>query len=229
MNALTALSNIAAGKRPQGELLPACRLEAFGIELYGEEAIVQSFRQAPLAIPARAQVIRVPGHIAVFDGEHALFADLYGEDIARIWRLGPGLPAHAEPAVGVPFDPDLWQERRDLAWRREDHPQLSEAGADAVHAIGCKLARHWEPGNGAGDYRVRPFLLRAFDGQGDGQGAALFAVYRLGPSAQRSAGFSLVAASFQLAGGALASHALVRDLAGEAAVQQAPWLPRVTG
>lgn len=227
MNALTALSNIAAGKRPHGELLPACRLEAFGIELYGEEAIVQSFRQAPLEISAGAQVIRVPGHIAVFDGEAALFADLYGEDIARIWRLGPGQPAPAEPAVGVPFDPDLWQERRELAWRREDHPQLSDAGGDAVHAIGCNLARHWEPGSGPGDYRVRPFLLRAFDG-GE-QGAALFAVYRLGPSAQRSAGFSLVAASFQLAGGALASHAMVRDLSGEAAVQQAPWLPRVTG
>jgi hypothetical protein len=227
MNALTALSNIAAGSRPRGELLPACRLEAFGVEVYGEEAIVQSFRQAPLEIPASAQVVRVPGHIAVFDSGYALFADLYGEDIARIWRLGTGLPAHAEPAVGVPFDPDLWQARRDLAWRREDHPQLSEAGAGAVHAIGCDLARHWEPGSGPGDYRIRPFLLRAFDG-GEG-GAALFAVYRLGPSAQRSAGFSLVAASFQLAGGALASYAVVRDLAGEAAVQQAPWLPRVTG
>lgn len=225
MNALTALTNIAAGKRPHGELLPACRLEAFGVEVYGEEAIVQSFRQAPLAIGSAAQVIAAPGHIAVFDGGHALFADLYGEDIGRIWRLGAGQPAQAEPAVGVPFDPDLWQARRDLAWRREDHPALTEEGAGAVEAIGAGLARNWEPEDGPGDYRVRPFLLRAFS-QG-GQGAALFAVYRLGPLAKRSAGFSLAAVTFELAGGALAGYATLRDQAGEAAVQQAPWLPRV--
>ncbi|MES2898235.1 MAG: hypothetical protein V4723_00835 [Pseudomonadota bacterium] len=225
MSALKVLRKVAAGQRPDGELLPPCRLEAFGVESYGEEAIVQSFRSAPLAISSSAQVIAAEGHLALFDGEHALFADLYGEDIARIWRLGPGQPAVAEPAIGVPFDPDLWQARRDVAMRAEDHPALSVAGAGAVEEIGKDLARKWESGEGAGDYRVRPFVLRAFsDGE---RGAALFAVYRLGPLARRSAGFSLVAASFQVAGGKLAAYAVIRDQAGEAAVQQAPWQPRV--
>ncbi|MES3020845.1 MAG: hypothetical protein V4857_04590 [Pseudomonadota bacterium] len=225
MSALIALRKIAAGERPHGELLPPCRLEAFGVEVYGEEAIVQSFRNAPLAIPASAQVVAAEGHIAVFEGEHALFADLYGEDIARVWRLGPGQPAPAEPAIGVPFDPDLWQARRDAALRREDHPALSEAGVAAVEEIGLDLARKWEAGGGPGDYRVRPFLLRAFSA-GE-RGAALYAVYRLGPSARRSAGFSLVAANFEVTGGKLSGYSVVRDQAGEAAVEQAPWQPRV--
>ncbi|WP_181373341.1 hypothetical protein [Massilia glaciei] len=225
MSALMALRKIAAGERPHGELLPPCRLEAFGVEVYGEEAIVQSFRNAPLAIPASAQVVAADGHIAVFEGEHALFADLHGEDIARVWRLGPGQPATAEPAIGVPFDPDLWQARRDAALRREDHPALSEAGVAAVEEIGLDLARQWESDGGPGDYRVRPFLLRAFSA-GE-RGAALYAVYRLGPSARRSAGFSLVAANFEVSGGRLSGYAVVRDQAGEAAVQRAPWQPRV--
>ena len=228
MNALTALNalkGIAAGKRPHGELLPPCRLEAFGTEYHGEEAIVQSFRQAPLRVPPSAQVFAAEGHLAVFDNEVALFADLYGDDIARIWRLGPGEPAMSEPAIGVPFDPDLWQSRRDVALRREDHPALSDGGAAAVEQIGQDLARNWDAADGPGDYRVRPFLLRAFS-DGD-RGAALFAVYRLGPLAQRSAGFSLVAARFQVHGSGPAAYAVTRDAAGEAAVAQAPWQPRV--
>ena len=226
MSALTALRRIADGERPNGELLPPCRLEAFGVEVYGEEAIVQSFRSAPFEISASAEIIAAEGHIAVFEGEHALFADLHGEDIARIWRLGPGEPATGEPAIGVPFDPDLWQSRREVALRREDHPALSKNGATAVEAIGRDLARKWQSGGGPGDYRVRPFLLRAFSA-GE-RGAALFAVYRLGPLAQRSAGFSLAAASFQVAGGKLSGYTLIPDQAGETAVHGAVWRPRVT-
>ena len=221
-----ALTRIAAGERPTGELLPPCRLDAFGVEVYGEEAIVHSFRSAPLAVSAYAEVVLAEGHIAVFDGEHALFADLYGEDIARIWRLGAGKPAISEPMIGVPFDPDLWQSRGDVAFRREDHPQLSEDGAIAVEAIGRELARKWQSGEGLSDYRVRPFTLRAFSDSE--RGAALFAVYRLGPLAVRSAGFSLVAVRFQMADAKLSVYTVIRDLAGEAAVREARWLPRVT-
>ena len=225
MSALTALRTIAAGERPHGELLPPCRLEAFGVEAYGEEAIVQSFRSAPLEISAAAQVIAAEGHIALFEGENALFADLHGEDIARIWRLGPGKPASGEPAIGVPFDPDLWQSRRDVALRREDHAALTQDGTGAVEAIGRDLARQWQSGGGPGDYRVRPFVLRAFSA-GE-RGAALFAIYRLGPLARRSAGFSLAAASFQVAGGKLSGYTVIRDQAGETGVHEALWRPRV--
>jgi len=231
MSALTVLRKIAAGERPHGELLPPCRLEAFGVEVYGEEAIVQSFRRAPLAISPSAEVIEAKGHIALFEGEHALVADLHGEDIARIWRLGSGTPATGElginePAIGVPFDPDLWQSRRDVALRREDHPALSADGAAAAEAVGRELARAQPSDGESGDYRVRPFLLRAFSA-GE-RGAALFAIYRLGPLAQRSAGFSLAAASFQVAGGKLSGYTVIRDQAGEAAVLEAVWRPRVT-
>lgn len=225
MSALNALSRLAAGARPNGEVLPACRLEAFGIEVYGEEAIVQSFRQAPLNISSSAEVIETDGHLAVFDAGYALFADLYGDDIARIWRLGAGQPAVSEPAIGVPFDPDLWQSRRDVALRREDHPALSADGAAAAEEIGRQLARHWDADGSPGDYRARPFLLRAFSA--GTRGAALFAVYRLGPLAERSAGFALAGASFHVAGGKLASHSMTRDEAGEAALVQAPWQPKV--
>lgn len=232
MSALAALTKIAAGERPDGELLPPCRLEAFGIEVYGEEAIVHSFRSAPLEISSSADVVLADGHIAIFDGEHALFADLYGEDIARIWRLGPGQPGLGEPAIGVPFDPDLWQARRDVALRREDHPALSANGAVAVEVIGRNLASNWQSGNGSGNYRVRPFLLRAFNAtstiSGGERGAALFAIYRLGPLATRSAGFSFAAVNFQVVGGTLSGYTVTRDLAGETAVHEALWQPRVT-
>lgn len=252
LNALTHLRRLAAGHRPDGELLPPARLQAFGVEFIGEEAIVHSFRQAPLVLASDADVIAANGHLAVFDGASVLFADLYGEDIARLWRLGPGEPGSAEPFIGVPFDPDLWQARRDVALRAADHPALSSEGVDAVAAIGRDLARRWPLNGGrassadgashplgaseAADYRVRPFVLRAFSvgadaadaAAGDGQGAALFAVYRLGPAAERTAGFTLAAAHFHVSGGQLAGYTLVRDVAGEAALAAAPWQPRVS-
>lgn len=224
MTALAALRRIAVGERPHGELLPPCRLEAFGVEAYGEEAIVQSFRGLPLEISASAEVIEAEGHIAVFEAEHALVADLHGADIARIWRLGPGEPAMGEPAISVPFDPDLWQSRGDVLFRREDHPALSENGAAAVEEIGRDLARKWTSGRRPGDYRVRPFVLRAFS-TGE-RGAILFAIHRLGQLAQRSAGFSFAAARFQMAGGTLSACTVIRDHAGESAVHGVPWRPR---
>jgi hypothetical protein len=113
--------------------------------------------------------------------------------------------------------------------RREDHPALSAEGFNAVEAIGRDLSRAWRPGDqpnqGAGDYRIRPFLLRAFSA--GNRGAALFAIYRLGPLEQRSAGFTFAAARFEVAGGKLAGYAVTGDQAGEAALQAASWQPRV--
>ena len=64
MNTVATLRALASGARPQGQLLPPCRLSAFGTSAYGEEAIVQSFRNAPLALSDAAQTIEAEGHCA---------------------------------------------------------------------------------------------------------------------------------------------------------------------
>lgn len=108
--------------------------------------------------------------------------------------------------------------------RAEDHPQLAPAAAETVRRIGERIAHDWTPADGPPPWRTRPFLLRAFSG--DGAGAALFAVHRLGPEEQRTTGFAFAAARFQT--GSDAGVALiVRDLAGEKAVERLVWRTRV--
>ncbi len=225
MSARTALLALAAGQRPAGALLPPVRLHAGGAELFGEEAAVHAFRRAPIVFSDAAEVLEADGHVAIFEGENALFASTYGDLIARIWRLGPGEPGAVEPAIGVPFDTDLRQSRVDVAFRAEDHPALAADAAAAVVAIGANLAHGWAAGEGEGAYRTRPFVLRAFS-NGD-RGAALFALFRLGPDAVRSAGFSFAAVRFRFDGSGVAEHHVVRDLSGEAAVGAAPWRAHV--
>lgn len=225
MNTVATLRALASGARPQGQLLPPCRLSAFGTSAYGEEAIVQSFRNAPLALSDAAQTIEAEGHCAIFDGDNALFADLYGTAIARIWRLGPGEPGKTEPMIGVPFDPDLCQARGDVAFRAEDHPALAAEASDALIGIARDEARSFRNSEGPGPYRSRVFVIRAFSALKEA--AALFAVHRLGPDAQRSAGFSFVATRFRVEDCSAADIQIVRDRAGEAAIEQAVWRPCV--
>jgi hypothetical protein len=197
-------------------------MEAFGAEYFSEEAIVQSFRNAPFAICDSATVIETNEHLAVFDGQSALIADVFGGNIGRLWRLGPGEPAAVEPAIGVPFDADLMQSRGDLAARREDHPALSDQAFAAVEEAGRALARKWAPEEGAPPFRTRTFLIRAFTS--GSASVALFAIYRLGSAATRSVGFSYAAALIDGDGKALM---IVRDHAGEAAVESRAWTPVV--
>ena len=224
MSALPALRSIARGERPNGEVLPPCRLEAFGSVCYGEEAIVQSFRQAPLELSEDAAAVEIPGHLAIFDGDTALIADLSGDAIARLWRLGIGDPGETERALDVPFDADLTQSRADLAIRAEDHPALPPEAVPLVEDLGRSLSRGWSAQEGPSPYRARSFLVRAF-AQGS-RGVALFAVYRLGPASVRTAGFSYAAVLFEMQAGKLGSHQVIRDLAGEAAIDARPWRPR---
>lgn len=222
MNAFDSLRLLAAGERPEDALLPPVRLFAGGAEYFGEEAVVHAFRGAPLAFGDAAEVIRADGHIAIFDGENALFALLHGDRIARIWRLGGGDPGDAEPAIGVAFDTDLRQARSDVAFRAEDHPALAAAGAHAVETIGRRLAHGADPDDAAGGpYRVRPFAIEAFS-EGD-RGAVLFATFRLGGEIVRSSGFSFIGVSFALGSDADSAPRIVRDRAGEQSVAQRPW------
>ena len=223
MSAVNALRSIARGERPHGELLPPCRLEAWGAEFFSEEAIVQCFRNAPFAVADGAAVVEAKDHLAIFNSETALIADVFGGNIGRLWRLGPGEPVAAEPAIGVQFDTDLMQARGDLAARREDHPALADEAFMAVEAAGRAIARDWIPEDGKPPFRTRSFLIRAFTGGSNS--VALFAVYRLGAEATRSVGFSHAAAFIDGDGNAT----IVRDRAGEAAVEARPWTPVVVG
>lgn len=224
MTAAEALRLIAQGRRPDGELLPPCRLEAFGTEFYGEEAIVECFRAAPIQMPDQSREIVADGHVALFDGETALVADVFGDNILRIWRLGSGEAAEAEPAIGVPFDPDLMQSRGDVAMRAEDHPALSREAIPHVETIGRSIARDWTAGEGAAPYRCRAFLVRAFS-QGSSH-AALFAVHRVSSTAVRTTAFAYAAAFIDVNGDE-PLICVVRDKAGEAAGEQRRWRPRV--
>lgn len=225
MSAKQALLALAAGQRQAGSLLPPVRLNAGGAESFGEEAVVHAFRRAPIGFSGAAEIVEADGHFAIFEGETALVASLYGDLIARIWRLGPGAPGEVEPALGVPFDTDLRQSRVDVAFRAEDHPSLAVEAIPAVQTIGRDLAHGWTEGHGEGAYRTRPFVIRAFS-DGD-RGAVLFALFQLGSDVIRSAGFTFAAAHFRFAGEKVIERHIVRDLAGEAAIVAAPWRAHV--
>ncbi|WP_426169614.1 hypothetical protein [Sandarakinorhabdus sp. DWP1-3-1] len=204
MTDIATLRALAAGQAADG-LLHMCRLAAFGVELYGVPAILEGFRAAPLQLAADCDGIELPGHLAIVDGDRALIADVGEGGIARMWRLGPGLPGAAEPRIDVAFDPALTQAGSGLAFAASDHPALAPAGVARVLAIGDGIPQAFPDG------RSHVFVVRAFGD--DAHGAALFAVHRLGPGPVRSAGFVHVAALWRDG-----DVRIVRDAAGEAAI-----------
>ena len=215
MSAVETLRMLARGERPANGLLHTARLEALGIEAYGEEAIVESFRRAPFDLSDSAAVIAAPGHVAMFDGDTALVADLYGDNIARIWHLYDGDPVEGEPGISVVFDPDLAQARGDVFMAASDHPALAADAAANVLLAGRAIAR-----DELHAYRTRAFAIRAFGTAA--HGAALFAVHRLTGAAERTAGFAMAAARWTPDG-----LQIVCDEAGEASVAERLWTPRI--
>lgn len=220
MSALGTIRMLAAGERPVTGLLHTARLEAFGIEAYGEEAIVESFRGDTLDLSDAAKVIEAPGHIALFDAEGAVIADTHGDTITRIWRLCAGLHLEGEPQVSVVFDPDLAQVRGDVFFAASDHPALTADAIDTVRLAGRAIARADDPEDDASAYRARAFAIRAFGTAAEG--VALFAVYRLTGDPVRESGFAMAAARWTLDG-----LQIVRDRSGEAAAALRPWTPRI--
>ena len=215
MSAVETLRMLAAGERPITGLLHTARLEAFGVEVYGEEAIVESFRRAPFVLSDTATTVCAPGHIAIFDGDTALVADLAGESVARLWRLGNGDPVEAERGVSVIFDPDLMQARGDVFVAATDHPELAAEALECVVLAGRAIAR-----DDPGAYRTRAFAVRAFGSADDG--VALFAVHRLVGETVRAAGFAMAAVRWTPQG-----LLVVCDQSGEEAVVERPWTPRI--
>ena len=211
---IDTITQLRAGQRPQTGVMHTCRLHGFGSEAYGIEAIVERFRTMPYAIASDQVVVTAPGQLALFAGAGAMIAEVAGNQIARLWRVGPGAPVLPEPGISVVFDPDLAQARGDVFFAASDHPALAPNAAPRVEAIGRDLART-DMG-----YRARAFAIRAF-GTND-EGAALFAVHQLSADSVRSSGFVHVAVRW--AGETVVT---VRDTAGEAANAASPWTPRI--
>jgi hypothetical protein len=225
MSVVETLFSIARGDRPEGNLVPSCRLEMSGAEFYGEEAIVSAFRKSGLRVSGNADIIKSASNIAIFDGEVVLFADILNDNICRIWCLSNGELIEAEPAIGVPFDPDMNQKRGDVIVSPSDYPELDEEVLQHVETIGREISHGGTAGKNEPDYRIRAFLIRAFNN--GNHGAALFAVHRLSSGTVRTAGFSYVAARFQTDGKDLAGHSVVQDESGKMAVESKPWRSRV--
>lgn len=218
MTALATLRALAAGEPvANGALLQTCRLAAGGSEFYGEEEILARFRSAP-TLTDEPLSLASASHAALFWPGTALFADLAGEHIARLWLLGPGAPAARETSVAVPFDPDMAQSPGDLAFAASDHPGLSPGDVGRVMQAGRDLATDWRDASDQPGLRARAFAIRAFS---EGSTcAALFAVHVLSGDAVRRAGF--VHAAVMLGGSGLT----VQDSAGESALD-AEWRPRI--
>ena len=180
MSARDGLIALARGEKPGDRLLGACRMHWAGAEAFGEEAVLELFRAAPLDL-TDATVVETGLGAALVDEDAALVADLYDGRIGRLWRLGAGEPPEGEPFVAVAFDPDLRQERGHVYLRAEDHPALPAAAVETVLAAGHALV------DVPGAHRARAFALRAF-GNGE-RSVALFAVHLLSGGVVRQAGF----------------------------------------
>jgi hypothetical protein len=195
MSALDTLRTLARGERPATGLLHNCRFEGLGIEAYGI-------------------VIETSSHMAVFNGDHALFADVFNDNIGRLWVLGTDGFGGEEPIFSVPFDPDLDQGGGDVFFTVADHPDLAANAAPHVEAAGHAIVAETD------GPRTRAFAIRAF-GSAD-EGAVLFAVFRLRLDQEDVAGFHLMAARWDAEG-----HHIVRDFGSEATLAASRWSPRI--
>ena len=167
MSTAETLCKLIGGDRA-ATVLGACRLESGGVDAFGSEAVLDVFRRAPVGDGA---IVASPTSLALFTDAEAVFADLYGDHIGCLWRVGQPDPGDTESAVGVAFDPDLAQSRVAVAFAASDHPEF-EADAAA-----CQDAAGWTIIEYPACYRVRAFVVRAF---GDAHsGAALFAAHGL--------------------------------------------------
>jgi hypothetical protein len=219
MSALQVIRQLATGSRPTSGLLHTARLSALGVEAQGEEAIIESFRTAPLELSDAATIFERPGHLAIFDGPNAIFADLATGGMARLWRLSAADPVPDEPGIAVVFNPDLTQVRGDVFFSASDHSALATEAQEAVMRAGRALT--YEAADDAiTTFRARAFVTRAF-GDAD-SGAALFAVYLLAGGPARHSGFAMAAACWNADG-----MAIVRDKAGEDAIALRDWTPRI--
>lgn len=204
MSTLDNLRRLVGGIPGPNGVLGACRLESGNVDAFGIEAVTDVFRRAPLAGAATATVVKARGHLAIFSDTEAVIADLYGDAVGRLWRVGQSDPGLPEPAVSVAFDTDLRQARASIFVSAAEHPALDPAALDRLMALGLELVHDADPAHAA--FRARAFAVRAF-GNAE-RGCALFAIHALAPNPVRSLRLCFAAVRWN---GALAQ--IVRDLA----------------
>lgn len=218
MSGEAMLRALAAGERvPGGTVLQNARMSAGSRELYGEEEILAFFASHRLGSDLRA--LTVERLAVLYSDREALFAELCGAHVARLWRLGPGEPFEAEPAISVPSDADLMQACGELLLDPSDHPDLAATDVARLEAAGPDIACAWSGGESSGLLRARSFCLRAFSA--GGKVAGLFSVSIVAGACTRISGF--VHAAAILDGETL----VIRDSAGWDALQRSVWQPRV--
>ena len=190
MNALATLRVLAGGIPVAGGILSACRLESNNVDAFGTEAVLDAFRMAPMADAATAVAVEAKGHLAIFGESEAVVADLFGDNIGRLWRIGQAEPGTPEPAVAVAFDTDLRQARADAFVSAVENPALDPTALARVVALGRALVHDTTPDFAT--FRARTFAVRAF-GNSD-QGCVLFAIHALSPNPVRTPHLSFAAA-----------------------------------
>ena len=139
-------------------VLHNCRLAGAGVDVFGRDAVRAMLAAARFSAGARTVIA---SHVAaLFDNTgRALFADVYGDYVARLWLLAPeSVGSAAADRTDTPFDPDLDQRGGSIAFDAADYPDLDADDASRiVHA-----AMDWlRPTGPAGLTRLRPVVLRA--------------------------------------------------------------------
>lgn len=216
MSTETNLCALASGVPFAGDfLLQTCRASAFGTELYGIDAITQSFRSDP--IEAEPRYVETAGHAALLWDDRALVADMAGGHVARLWRLGDDPVLPREPALSVPFDVDLAQAGAGVAFAASDHPRLDAAHAGILLEAGQAVSRRWRASDGMAPLHARPICLRAFSA-----GNTVIALFAVHVRAKSHAGFvHAVTASER------GSVNVIADTSGQSALNKAAWQPRI--
>jgi hypothetical protein len=203
VTALQTLRALASAAPSFTGILGACRLESGNVDAFGIEAVTDAFRSAPMADAETALAIEAPGHLAIFGEHEAIIADLYGDNIGRLWRMGQVDAGVPEPAVSVAFDTDLKQARADVFASAAEHPALSPDAIERVMTLGRTLVH--DTSVEFATFRARAFALRAFGSQA--HGCVLFAVHSLAPNPTRTPHLGFAAARWDGA-----ATQIVRDL-----------------
>lgn len=238
---LQTLQSLWRGEAPAaGGLQPNVRLEGFGQQLLGEEAVILAFRDAPLGDAAPADAFDTATAAVVADGHQAMLAEHCEGRVTRVWCCGVhGRPAYFVPRVDVPFDPDLRQRRGGVLFSAGDHPELDPALADALIDMAARLAQDVMddaalptsaaevPDRLAGVARLRQrvFVRRAFS-TGD-RIAALCAVAAWDGGDTRVCSQHNVVVLGRIAGDRIISECRIHDVAGLTSSRASTWRPRV--